>query len=175
MPKNYRIVLASFLGLTAGFATTVFAQQEAASFKVVQVIGMQGVKHNTKGRVTVSKESLEFVSGATKSELPIASIQDALTGADSQRVIGGTLGTLSTFAPYGSGRFLSLFRTKIDTLTIYYRDAGGGLHGAIFTTPGGEAAVLKKQMVDQGAKTSISVDDEAIRQTNGGKSKEKKP
>ncbi len=30
------------------------------------------------------------------------------------------MGTLSMFAPYGCGRFLSLFRSKLDTLTIQY-------------------------------------------------------
>ena len=106
---------------------------------------MQDVKKNAKGKITVSKDALEFTNGDTKNELLIASIQDALTGADSQRLIGGTLGFLTTFAPYESGRFLSLFRTKIDTLTVTYRDSGGGLHGAIFTLPEGQAAVLKKQ------------------------------
>jgi len=150
-------------------------QDTPSSFKVVHVIGMQGVKHNAKGKVTVSKDGLEFVSGATKSDMPTASVQDALTGEDSQRMVGGTVGAITMLAPYQSGRFLSLFRTKIDTLTITYRDTGGGLHGAIFTLPQGQAALLKKQMVAQGAKTSISVEDEATQAANSKKAKEKKP
>ena len=59
-------------------------------------------------------------------------------------------------APYGSGRFLSLFRTKLDTLTIKYRDADGGLHGAIFTMPVGKAEVIKKELLAQGAHTSVA-------------------
>jgi hypothetical protein len=131
------------------------------TFKVVQVIGLEAIQHNTKGKVTISKDNLEFVAGTTKSDLAIASIEDVLTGADSQRMIRGTVGTLSMLAPYGSGRFLSLFRQKIDTLTIEYHDANGGLHGAILTLPEGQAALLKAQMVAAGAKTSISVEDEA--------------
>jgi hypothetical protein len=173
MSTCYRKVILSILFLSAWSAPSVFAkpQQAPANFRVVHVIGMQGVKPNTKGKVTVSKDALEFASGTNKSEILTPSIQDALTGADSQRLIGGTLGTLSTFAPYGSGRFLSLFRTKLDTLTIAYRDSGGGLHGAIFTLPQGQAAVLKKQMVAEGAKTSISVEDEANPQGNSKKGK----
>lgn len=176
MSKVYRIVTLPLLLLSAWSTSSVFAlpqppQQEPASFKVVHVIGLEGIKHSAKGKVTVSKDALEFANGPTKSDVSIASIQDVLTGADSQRMIGGTLGTLTMFGPYGSGRFLSLFRTKLDSLTIMYHDPNGGLHGAIFTLPQGEAAVLKKQMVAEGAKTTISVEDEAQQQTGGKKGK----
>jgi len=180
MSMLYRLVSLPLLFLSAWSASSAFAQskppqQLPASFKVVHVIGLEGIKRNAKGKVSVSTNGLEFASGATKSDLSITSIQDALTGADSQRLIGGTLGTLTIFAPYESGRFLSLFRTKIDTLTITYRDSTGGLHGAIFTLPQGQGAMLKKQMVAEGAKTSISVEEEANQQTSSKKVAEKKP
>jgi len=152
------------------------AQQEAPSrFKVVHVIGLEGIKHDTRGKVVVSKETLEFATGPTKSSLSIPSIQDVLTGADSQRAIGGTIGFLSNFAPYEGGRFLSLFRKKIDTLTIQYRDSNGGLHGVIFTLPPGQGAALKKQLLAGGAKSSISIEDDAKQQADSKKAKEKKP
>lgn len=180
MLKNYRILILPILFLSAGLVSIALARTQpppiaTGSFKAVHIIGMQDVKKNAKGKITVSKDALEFTNGDTKNELLIASIQDALTGADSQRLIGGTLGFLTTFAPYESGRFLSLFRTKIDTLTVTYRDSGGGLHGAIFTLPEGQAAVLKKQLVAQGAKTSIAVEVEADKQTDGKKARGKKP
>jgi len=79
-----------------------------------------------------------------------------VTGADSQRVIHGTMASLGLLAaPYGSGRFMSLFRTKMDTLTITYHDADGGVHGAIFTMPVGKAEEIKKQLLAQGAHTSV--------------------
>jgi hypothetical protein len=56
-------------------------------------------------------------------------------------------------APYGGGRFLSLFRKKIDTLTIQYRDVDGGLHGAIFTMPVGNSELIKTELLAQGAHT----------------------
>lgn len=177
MSNNYRSVLLTslllFMAWLAPFALARPPQRSSVSFKAVHVIGLQDAKHNAKGKLTISKDTLEFTSGSTKNDLPIASIQDALTGADSQRMIGGTIGFLTNFAPYESGRFLSLFRTKIDTLTISYRDSGGGLHGAIFTLPQGQAAVLKRQLVAQGAKTSIPAEEEASQQTNGKKGKEK--
>jgi hypothetical protein len=161
-------------------ASSGFAQEQAqpaapASFNVKHVIGLEGIKHDTNGKVTVSKGTLEFATGPTKSSLATTSVQEVLTGADSQRLVGGTLGFLSGFAPYESGRFLSLFRTKIDTITIQYRDSDGGLHGVIFTLSPGQAAALKKQLLAEGAKTSISVEDEAKQQAESKKAKEKKP
>ena len=131
------------------------AQDKAiTTFKVHHIIGLQAIQHNAKGQAIVTKDALTFSSGPTKSDLAINSIEDVQTGADSQRIIGGTLGALTMFAPYGSGRFLSLFRSKIDTLTIEYRDPNGGLHGAIFTLPQGQAGMLKSQLVAAGAKAS---------------------
>jgi hypothetical protein len=164
MRRSHRSISLSALLVMACAACAGFAQAQqpaATSFKVKEVIGLEAIKKNTKGQVTVSTDAMTFAVGQTKSNLMLTSIQDVLTGADSQRAVGGTLGTLTMFGPYGSGRFLSLFRTKIDTLTIEYRDANGGLHGAIFTLPQGQAAALKTQLVAAGAKTSISVEDEA--------------
>jgi hypothetical protein len=80
------------------------------------------------------------------------------------------------FAPYGGGRFLSLFRSKTDTLTIQYRDTDGGLHGAIFTMPVGKADPFKKALVSQGAHTTIPVqDDSSGSAAKPDAAKEKKP
>jgi hypothetical protein len=130
------------------------AQQKQPT-KAVHLTGMIGVKDNTKGSLTVENGDLHFVHSKTSSDLAPKSIRDVVTGSDSQRLIGGTVGTLSMFAPYGSGRFLSLFRSKLDTLTIQYLDADGGLHGTIFTSPVGTAEVTKDELVGLGAHTSI--------------------
>lgn len=134
------------------------AQQALAVPNCKQVLGFENVKPNKKGTVRVDKGTLEFTHGKEKTDLAVTSITDVITGNDSQRAIGGVVGTLSMFGPYGSGRFLSLFRTKIDTITIKYRDDSGGLHGAIFTTPQGKADDIKKELVAEGAKTSIPIE-----------------
>lgn len=182
MRKICAIVFLPLLLLSMWLAAPAMARPQTqapssppANFKAVHVIGLEGVKHNAKGKVTVTKDNIEFARGSTKSNLPIASIQDALTGTDSQRMVGGTIGFLTQFAPYESGRFLSLFRVNIDTLTISYRDPGGGLHGVIFTLPEGQAALLKKELVDQGAKTSVSVADAPSTPSSGSGAKEKRP
>jgi len=138
-----------------------------------QVIGLEGLKHNVKGTLAAENGSLVFTKGKKKVVVPAASIQEVMTGKDTERAIGGTVGTLTMFAPYGGGRFLSLFRTKIDTLAIEYLDPSGGMHGAIFTLPQGNALDAKKALLSQGAKSSFPVEMEAAAQAQA-KAKEKK-
>jgi hypothetical protein len=155
----FRLGCLAAVGLMA--ASSNFAQQPVtdAAVKVVVVKGLAGVKDNTKGTLMIGEGSMHFAHEALMSDLGTHSIEDVVTGDDSQRVIRGTVGTLSWFAPYGAGRFLSLFRSKLDTVTIKYRDADGGLHGAIFTMPVGQAEVVKKDLLAQGAKTTVTAED----------------
>lgn len=132
--------------------------------EVKHVIGMEGVKRNATGTLTVQNGNLEFVNGKKSASIPAASITEVLTGKDSERMIGGVVGQMTMFAPYGSGRFLSLFRTKIDVLSLTYTDANGGIHGAVFTLPEGTALGAKKALVMQGAKTSITPEAESEEQ-----------
>src|SRR6476620_9486366 len=90
---------------------------DAKGVKVTQITGLNGVKNKVSGRLLVDGQNVRFTHDQVKVEVPTASVEDVVTGADSQRLIHGTLGTLTMFAPYESGRFLSLFRTKLDTLT----------------------------------------------------------
>jgi hypothetical protein len=132
------------------------AQESPTVVKAVQLTGLPGVKENAKGTLSVEKGSLHFVSGKPASDVNASSIQDVVTGTDSQRVVGKTLGTVSMAAPYGGGRVVSLFRKKIDTLTVEYRDAEGGFHGVIFTMPVGTANGIKKELIAQGAHTKVA-------------------
>jgi hypothetical protein len=161
--KMSRVIPTVFVAMAALLAVSLhcppgYAQQGIAVPHSKQVLGFENVKPNKKGTVSVDKGTLEFTHGKEKTDLAVTSITDVITGNDSQRAIGGFVGTLSMFGPYGSGRFLSLFRTKIDTITIQYRDASGGLHGAIFTTPQGKAEDIKKELVAEGAKTTIPIE-----------------
>jgi hypothetical protein len=116
---------------------------------------MTDVKQNTKGHLTVENGFLSFAYSKGVGYVSAMSIQDVVTGRDSQRVIGGTVGTLSRLAPYGGGTVLSLLRSKLDIITIQYRDQNGGIHGAIFTMPVGKAELIKDALLAQGAHTSI--------------------
>jgi hypothetical protein len=131
----------------------------ASSVNVVQVVGFSGVKEHAKGSLSVENGNLQFMRSKAKTVVATTAIQDVVTGNDSQRMIRGFVGTLTMFAPYESGRFLSLFRSKLDTLTVKYQDSDGGVHGAIFTMPVGKAEPLKKLLLAQGARTTIPVQD----------------
>lgn len=155
MKKPWQILLGALLLQTGPLALASAAQQAPGSINVVQLTGLVGVKDHTKGTVSVQNGNLQFIHGKAKTELAASTIEDVVTGNDSQRAVHGFVGTLTMFAPYGSGRFLSLFRTKLDTLTLQYRDADGGLHGAILTMDVGKAEALKGLLVAQGAHTSL--------------------
>jgi hypothetical protein len=119
--------------------------------KSTLVIGLTGVKENTPGELGIEEGNLHFVHSKNESYIPISSIVDLVTGGDSQRLVRGAVGTVSQFGPYGSGRFLSLFRSKLDTLTVQYRDSDEGLHGAIFTLPSGKSEAVKARLLAAGA------------------------
>src|SRR6266852_579936 len=129
------------------------AQQLSGPVKGVQLIGLTGVKQDAKGTLHVENGNLHFVHSNATSDVSASSIQDVVTGADSEKAVGKTIGMISMAAPYGGGRFLSLFRKKIDTLTFQYRDVDGGLHGAIFTMPVGNSELIKTELLAQGAHT----------------------
>jgi hypothetical protein len=158
--RDRKIALGAALSACAWLAAPCGAQQAAPVTGVVQVIGMSGIKEHANGSLAIDGGNLQFSNSKAKASVAIASLQDIVTGNDSQRALHGTLGTLTMFGPYESGRFLSLFRSKLDTLTIQYVDASGAVHGAIFTMPVGKADALKKQLVALGAHTTIPVVDE---------------
>jgi hypothetical protein len=153
---RWKIVLFAIPILMTGLLVSASnAQQPQTPTKVMQLTGLVSVRNNTQGSLMVQNGNLRFAHSRSTSDLAPGSMDDVITGNDSQRVIRGTAGTLSMFAPYESGRFLSLFRSKLDTLTIQYRDPDGGLHGVIFTMPVGTAETTKAALIALGAHTSI--------------------
>jgi hypothetical protein len=166
MPRALLILCAASIWIGAALPSPCLAQDASASNPMSfpeskQVLGLEGLKHNTSGTLSVENGSLVFTKGKKKAVVPASSITEVLTGRDTERTIGGTVGTLTLFAPYGAGRFLSLFRTKIDTLAIEYLDPAGAVHGAVFTLREGNALGAKEALLRQGAKTSVPVEVEA--------------
>jgi hypothetical protein len=156
MISRLKVVIVAVLIFCSSLVSVGHAQHTQRMTQAVQLIGLAGVKEKTKGKLTVLNGTLRFIYAKDNADVATAAIQDVVTGTDSQRVIGGTLGTLTLLAPFGSGRVLSLFRTKLDTLTIQYRDRDGALHGVIFTMPPGDAEMIKEELIAQGAHTSIT-------------------
>src|ERR1700730_4665004 len=173
--RSMQVTTMALLSMVGFTAVPAIAQQPAGGTKVVQFMGLEDVKGKLSGRLTLEGGNLQFTGTEAKASVPLHSIEDVVTGNDSQRVFRGTFGTLTMFAPYGGGRFLGLFRSKLDTLSIQYRDADGGLHGAIFTMATGKADPFKKEMLAQGAHTSIPTPDDAASSDAKPAAKEKKP
>ena len=150
------VVIALALFFCSPLMWVSYAQQSQTETQAVQLMGLPGLKENTKGKLAVVNGTLRFIHAKGNADVSAASIEDVTTGKDSQRVIGGATGTVASIAaPFGTGRVLGLFRKKVDTLTIQYRDAEGGLHGAIFTMPLGTAEMIKTKLIALGAQTSV--------------------
>src|ERR1700730_4960620 len=96
------------------------AQQISGPVKADQLMGLTGIKQNAKGTLSVENGQLHFVHGKGSYDARATSIEDVVTGADSQVAVGSTVHIISMAAPYCGGRFLSLLRKKIDTPTVQY-------------------------------------------------------
>lgn len=120
------------------------------------VLGLEHIKDGAKGRLMVSDNALRFELGASVATISIPSIQAVFTGEESQELVRGKTGILVELAmPYESSRVVSLLASrKIDILTLEYRDSTGGLHGAIFTLPKGQAPRLMRLLVNKDANAS---------------------
>jgi hypothetical protein len=153
--RKFLVSIAMALGFAGLTICGANAQQTANTNKVIALTGLPGVKDNAKGTLTVESGKLHFSYGKKSSEVNAASIEDVVTGEDTQAAVGKTVSNLSMAAPYGSGRFLALFRSKFDTLTLRYRDENGALHGVIFALPTASAEPIKKELLAQGAHTTV--------------------
>lgn len=126
------------------------------------VIGGETLKNNSVGTLSAVGSSLLFVCGKHKVTVDAPSILDISTHDDSRQDITGVAKLATMAIPYGGGRVLSLFSHGVDVLTIEFKDANGGLHGAVFVLPHqGQAAPFKKQLVAMGAKASVPLAESA--------------
>ncbi len=131
------------------------ASQSTSIPHVKCVIGLENIKPNTKGTLSLLPTGLEFAAGKNKVDISTASIQDIFTGQESRQDVSGPAGTLAKAAiPYGGGRIVSLFSHQVEVLTVEYLDSNGGFHGTVFVLSSGKATMLKDQLVAQGAKVT---------------------
>jgi hypothetical protein len=142
-------------------AAAALAQQPESVLNVRLVIGLENIKHNTSGKLTVQNGAMQFDS-ATPAKVPAPSIDDIFVGTETTQG-GGKTGrvakTAAIAAPYESGAALSLLlRTKVDMLVVSYRDGEGGRHAAIFALPKGQAEAVKIKLVAAGAHVSAAVE-----------------
>jgi len=120
------------------------------------VIGLENVKRNASGPVSVKDNALSFQGAKEKATIPASSIEDMVIGTEATQG-GGKAGraakTAAIAAPYGSGSGLTLLlHTNVDILTIRYKDADGGRHDAILAMAKGQAEPLRTQLAAAGAR-----------------------
>ena len=146
--------------ITLAAVASVFAQQAATTTdaNVRHVIGLDTIKLNATGKLTVQDSALHFKTNDAEKTVPVASIDDVFVGTETTQSGGKTgraVKTAAIAAPYGSGKALTiLMRTKVDILTVSFHDPDGAVHGAIFALPIGQGAVMRTQLVQAGAHAS---------------------
>jgi hypothetical protein len=147
-------------------AGTAQAAPSLVQTDVKLVIGGEKIKNGSHGTLSVVGSSLQFATSKAKVEVEASSILDISTNEDSRQDITGAAKLATMAIPYGGGRVLSLFSHKVDVLTVEFKNANGGFHGAIFVLPQGQAAPIKKQLVAMGAKASVPLADPAADDKN---------
>src|SRR5208283_308828 len=159
-------VVAFFISITK-LARSQTSITSPAAASVVQtdvklVIGSDTIKNNSKVTLSVVGSTLHAATKKATMDVGAASIVDITTNEDSRQDITGAAKLATMAIPYGGGRVLSLFSHGVDELTLEFKDANGGFHGAVFVLPHqGEAAPFKKQLVAMGAKASVPLAESA--------------
>jgi hypothetical protein len=153
-----KLITATIITLVA--AGLVWAQPAATApnQNVRHVIGLDTIKRDATGKLTVQDGTLRFTTGKAETSIPVASINDIFVGTETTQSGGKTgrvVKTAAIAAPYESGKVLTiLMRTKVDILTVSFHDPDGALHGAIFALPIGQASVLRTQLTQAGARAT---------------------
>jgi hypothetical protein len=151
---KFNVLLILLLGVT----TAALAQTPDQPPQIRLLIGLDNVKNNAGGQLTIQDGSLHFKGKQTDAQIPIASIDDIFIGTEVTQGGGKTgrvVKTAAMAAPYGSGKALTIMlRTKVDILTVSYHSTEGGMHGAIFALPKGQADKIREDLIHAGAHAS---------------------
>lgn len=147
--KVFRFTTCVILGLSA---TLVFAD-EGSPTRVTHILGLEGIANNANGTLSIQGDALQFHKdpGLT-AQISVGSITNVSVGGQDKQVGGVPMALGRAATPFGGGRVISLFsHKKYDTLTVEYRDSKRGLHGVIFQLSKGDAQVIRKALVADGA------------------------
>jgi hypothetical protein len=141
--------------LLFGVTSAALAQTPDQNPVVRHLIGLENIKNNASGQLTVQNGALQFKSKKNDARVPINNIDDLFIGTETTQGGGKTgrvVKTAAIAAPYGTGHALTLLlRTKVDILTVSYHESSGGMHGAIFALPKGQADKLRDELMHAGA------------------------
>jgi hypothetical protein len=102
---------------------------------VVNIIGFDGVKPNSGGRLTFGNNGIAFVDGKTTGSIPFEAIRSFSIEHSNKGLMRGIKGTLAGFAPQGAGQLYSAIRPGAETVSLLYTDRNHALHGAVLIVP----------------------------------------
>ena len=146
------------LAAAAWAQTPASASNTTPPPKVRHIIGLDAVKGNASGTLTIRDGMLRFQAGKAQSDVPVSSIDDLFVGAETTQGGGKTgrvIKTAAIAAPFESGKALTiLMRTKVDILTVAFHDSDHAVHGAIFALPKGQGEAMRAQLIQAGAHAS---------------------
>jgi hypothetical protein len=114
----------------------------------IHVAGLEEVKANVAGNLTLSPAALTFSNKTVSTSIPRDRIVNVFTG-DQHTEPWGTAGKIARkVIPYGGGAALAAATNKkVDLLTVEYRDVHDAYHGAVFVLPLHKAADLTGQLL----------------------------
>jgi len=126
----------------------------SAPIRVTHVIGLENIKRNLKGELSIDGESLRFQRGQSPSAaVTLNSIQNISLGEQDKQVGGVPMMLGKAAVPFGGGRVVSLFsHKKYDSVAIEYSDSTGGFHGIIFRMAKGQGETLKNGLMEHGTR-----------------------
>ena len=153
-----RLTISLIIAMSAANFALAQVPTLPAGTTIRHIAGLDAVKRNATGTLTLQGGTLEFKSAKGDDKVPVSAIEDIFIGTETTQSgtkTGKTVRIAAMAAPYESGRALTLVtRTKVDVLTVSYHDADGGLHGAIFALPLGQAETMRASLIQAGAHTS---------------------
>ena len=77
--QNPQRIFPLIIVLLASLSSTSIAQQPTVSTDAVQVIGMTGVKNDSKGRLEITDGALTFKSAKNSATVSVGCIDDVVT------------------------------------------------------------------------------------------------
>ncbi len=165
-----KTIVATIVALAGcGLVLAQTASTAPGNQKVRHIIGLDTIKANASGQLTLQDGVLRFAAGKAETKVPISSIDDIFLGAETTQSGGKTgrvVKTAAMAAPFESGKALTiLMRTKVDILTVAFHDPDGAVHGAIFALPKGQGETIRTQLIQAGAHASPDVKEVSERST----------
>jgi hypothetical protein len=144
--------------LSCGFLLAFTAAAPAArqnnpdgSISARCVIGLAGIKHNAEGGLRAKNGQLEFHTSKSDASIPASSIESMFVGAEFTQNGGKELAGNKSNVPNGDDAASSAFvHSRVDMLTVVYRDSTGGLHAAVLALPKNHGDGMLAALIAQG-------------------------